>query len=226
MIAFIPKCGFQLENRSANLSQLWELTRRLLVAGSVSLCCLVSTSPARAQITSDGTLSTTVNSSNGRDFTINDGDRAGGNLFHSFGEFSVPTGGSAFFNNSATIENIISRVTGGSISSIDGLIRANGIANLFLLNPAGIIFGHNASLQIGGSFLASTADSLLFADGTEFSANPAAPPLLTINAPIGLNFRSNQPGVIANRGNLAVGQDLTLSAGNLDLEGQLQAGGI
>ncbi len=199
------------------------LKRERLVLLAFALC-LVSL-PARAQITSDGTLSTTVDSSNGRDFTINDGDRAGGNLFHSFGEFSVPTGGSAVFNNPATIENIISRVTGGSISNIDGLIRANGSANLFLLNPAGIIFGHNASLQIGGSFLGSTADSLVFADGTEFSANPAVPPLLTINAPIGLNFRSNQPGGIANAGNLAVGQDLTLSAGNLDLQGQLQAGG-
>ena len=151
-----------------------------------------------AQVTPDGTTNTTVDS-NGNDFTIQEGDRAGGNLFHSFGEFSVPTDGSAFFNNASDIVNIFSRVTGGNISNIDGLLRANGSANLFLLNPAGIIFGSNARLDIGGSFLGTTADSFLFEDG-EFSAlDPDNPPLLTINAPIGLNFRDN-PADITIRG--------------------------
>jgi filamentous hemagglutinin family protein len=95
--------------------------------------------PATAQILPDGTASTSVNSTDGRNFVIRDGDRAGNNLFHSFREFSIPTDGSAVFTNAVDIQNIFSRVTGGSVSNIDGLIQANGRANLFLLNPNGII---------------------------------------------------------------------------------------
>ena len=159
-------------------------------------CLYVSSGIAQAQVTPDGSTSTTVDA-DGNNFTINQGDRAGNNLFHSFGDFSVPTNGSAFFNNATDIANILSRVTGGNISSIDGLIRANGTANLFLINPAGIIFGNNARLEVGGSFLGSTADSILFPDG-EFSASDLNAPVLTINAPIGLGFRDN-PGDIVNR---------------------------
>ncbi len=168
----------------------------LLSLGYCTLSQGIFLKPATAQITSDGSTNTTVNA-DGNDFTIQNGDRAGSNLFHSFRDFSVPNGGSAFFNNNPDIANIFSRVTGGNISNIDGLIRANGSANLFLINPAGIIFGQGARLDIGGSFYGSSADSILFEDG-EFSATDLDnPPLLTINAPIGLNFRDN-PGDIVN----------------------------
>ncbi|MBE9169800.1 filamentous hemagglutinin N-terminal domain-containing protein, partial [Pleurocapsales cyanobacterium LEGE 06147] len=174
-----------------------QIARSLLLFGSLALCPLLDHQPTRAQIASDGTLSTTVITFDGSNFIINDGNRAGSNLFHSFSEFSVPTNGSAFFNNAFDVQNIINRVTGGSVSNIDGFILANGSANLFLLNPAGIIFGPNASLFIGGSFLGSTADSLVFPEG-EFSATDTqTPPLLSINAPIGLNFRDN-PAPIEN----------------------------
>ncbi|WP_144874336.1 filamentous hemagglutinin N-terminal domain-containing protein, partial [Hyella patelloides] len=185
-------------------------------------------SSASAQITTDGSTNTNLTPTD-TGVQIDDGDRAGGNLFHSFGEFSVPNGSEAFFNNASDIVNIFSRVTGGNISNINGLIRANGTANLFLINPAGILFGEGASLQIGGSFYGSTADSILFPDG-EFSAtNLDNPPLITINAPIGLGFRDN-PEPIVNRSfvrndagdfvglSVQPGNTLGLVGGNINFE--------
>ncbi|WNZ43682.1 S-layer family protein [Leptolyngbya boryana CZ1] len=142
-----------------------------------------------AQVIPDSTLGTTVQTLNNLDFTIDGGTRSGNNLFHSFNQFSAPTGGSALFNNATDIQTIFARVTGGSASNIDGLLKANSTANLFLLNPRGILFGANARLNIGGSFVGTTANSIHFADGTEFSTvDPISPPLLTMSAPIGLQF--------------------------------------
>ncbi|MBP5974166.1 filamentous hemagglutinin N-terminal domain-containing protein [Brasilonema sp. CT11] len=175
-------------------------TLPLCAIGSLTFLDTATAQQVTQQVTPDGTVSTTVTTPDGKNFNINDGTRRGGNLFHSFKEFSVPTGGSANFNNALDVQNIISRVTGGSVSNINGAITALGKANVFLLNPAGIIFGPNASLRIGGSFLGSTANSFLFDNNFEFSAtDPQAPPLLTINVPIGLGFRNN-PGAIEVRG--------------------------
>ncbi|MDY6781499.1 MAG: filamentous hemagglutinin N-terminal domain-containing protein [Cyanobacteriota bacterium] len=175
--------------------------------GLLLLPLIVLTPNARAQISSDGTLSTTVTTPNNQNFIINNGDRAGTNLFHSFSQFSLPTNGSAFFNNATDITNIFSRITGGNISNIDGLIKANGNANLFLLNPSGILFGPNARLDIGGSFIGTTANSVQFADGIAFSAtNPNASPILSMSVPIGLQFALN-PSPIQVQG---TGHNLTL----------------
>jgi len=143
--------------------------------------------PASSQLTSDNTTNTTVTSS-GNNFNILNGIQKGNNLFHSFKEFYIPTGGSVTFQNSSAIKNIINRVTGGNISNIDGLIKASGNANLFLINPAGIVFSENASLDIGGSFYGTTAESIKFADGVEFSATNTESPLLSINVPVGLQM--------------------------------------
>jgi len=162
-------------------------------------------SQAQAQVTSDRTLGTTVNGStslpcNGGTCTITGGTTAGTNLFHSFEQFSVPTSGEAHFDNAGSIQNIISRVTGGSVSNIDGQLQANGTANLFVINPNGIMFGNNASLEIGGSFVATTASAIKFGDGSEFSATPVqSSPLLTLTVPVGLQFGS-MPGRIIVQG--------------------------
>jgi len=174
-----------------------------------------------AQVTSDGTVNTQVNH-NGNVAEITGGATRGSNLFHSFQDFSVSNGGEAFFDNAQNIDNILSRVTGGNISNIDGAIRVNGSANLFLINPAGIVFGDGASLDLGGSFYGSSASSILFEDGNFSAADLDNPPLLTVNAPIGLGFRDN-PGNI----NLSLGSQLEISpnetlalvGGNITIDG-------
>ncbi|MBD3884737.1 S-layer family protein [Phormidium tenue FACHB-886] len=168
---------------------------------------VLAASSVQAQIVPDTTLRNASSvSQEGSASIITGGTQEGNNLFHSFREFSVPEGGAASFRQiDRETANIITRVTGSSASRINGMIEIlnsegdRSTANFFLINPHGIIFGPNASLNVGGSFLATTANSIRFADGSEFSAvQPQNAPLLTVSLPVGLQF-GNHPGSIVNR---------------------------
>jgi filamentous hemagglutinin family protein len=203
-----------------------------LVTGSILGSLLGGISPTLAQMVPDRTLgressvvTPDVLTERGLTNRIDGGAIRGSNLFHSFSEFNVKRGQQVHFADPAGIANIITRVTGVTLSNIDGTLGVLGNANLFLINPNGIVFGPNARLDIRGSFFASTSDRLAFKDGYVFSAtNPEAPPLLTISAPLGLSSWLPASGTISNAAHLAVGQDLTLVGNQLDLQGQLQAG--
>ncbi len=155
-------------------------------------------------VSSDGSLSTTVSRESALNrFTVTGGSPQGGNLFHSFGVFS-PGDSSVLFDLTGEafgleIDRIFSRVTGTSASEINGSLSILGgnSPDLFLLNPNGIIFGHNAQLNLPGSFVGTTAESIDFADGVSLTTiSPQANPLLSISIPTGLQFGSN-PGAIS-----------------------------
>ena len=161
---------------------------------------------------------------------IEGGARRGANLFHSFSEFNVESGRGAYFSNPIEVDRIFSRVTGSNPSEIFGTLGVLGNADLFLINPNGIVFGENARLDLDGSFFGSTASSVLF-EGVEFSAlNPERPPLLTVNVPVGLEFQA-EPEDVINRSiaqssegevvglEVLSGENLTFVGGNINFNG-------
>jgi filamentous hemagglutinin family protein len=217
--------------RSASkIGGLHGLARPLLWIGPAIASLTLSAAPAFAQsITLDGTVGAPA-TLNGPVYTIpqSAGKTSGSALFHSFGRFGLTTGEVANFQSGSDIRNIFGRVTGGNPSAIDGLIRTQGSpANLFLINPSGILFGPNARLDVSGSFVATTANSIKFPDGSEFSAtDPQAAPLLAMTITPGLQYGTRQ-GTVHNAGVLSVGagQTVTLLGSQVTSTGSLNAPG-
>jgi filamentous hemagglutinin family protein len=234
-------CDFMQQLFNLKLAR-WLATSGVLALGGGLFPVAFSGNSALAQITPDTTLgneNSTVTSTGAVD-SINGGATRGANLFHSFGELNVEEGRAAYFNNPAGIENILSRVTGGNPSQILGRLGVLGNANLFLINPKGIIFGRNASLDVRGSFVGTTANSVRLGETGLFSASePQTSNLLTI-APSALFFNAvNQQAIVNQSRSLSlsnpiapgglqvptdrtlalVGGDILLDRGNLTVAG-------
>ncbi len=215
----------------------------LALAASTSWCAPATAQTAPAAPTtivpdtaSDRTTGTTALQQNGTT-TIDGGTRIGTNLFHSFQAFSLGTGDIAVWlrsaNDGATIRNVVSRVTGGSPSSIDGTIASQGLPNadFFFINPAGIAFGANARVAVPNAVYFSTADSLSLADGGRFAATTPGGSTLTVAAPASFGFlgRGAAISIAGNSSGRFIGATnrLALSAGRIAISGStINAGAI
>jgi len=178
----------------------------------------------QAQIVFDGSLGA-PGSLTGSSVSIqaSRGQQVGGNLFHSFSQFNVSTGQTATFQGDSSVSNIIGRVTGGSPSSIDGTLRSSiANANLYLINPKGVLFGPNAQVDITGSLHVSTADYLSLGPSGRFAATNPGTSVLSTAAPSAFGFLASNPaGITVTSSTLAVpaGKDLSLVAGSLNING-------
>ena len=215
----------------------WNLS--LLVLG-LSLPCLLSLSLAQAPpITSSG-LNTQVSEpivvGGQTQYDITGGTRPGGgaNLFHSFGDFGVPTKHIANFLNETGLptSNILGRVTGGDMSNVFGTIQTTdfGSANLFLMNPAGFLFGPNATVNVGGMVAFTSADYLKLTDNARFNTipNAAVDALLTAMPVASFGFLGSNPGAITVRGSqfsVTDGQSISLVGGDISIESGTPEGG-
>src|SRR5215471_4151025 len=193
------------------------LIRSLILGGTLFLMSTTS----HAQITLDGSLGP-KGPLTGPAYSIDAkvGQLHGNNLFHSFGQFNVHTGESATFTGPSTVENVIGRVTGGQQSLIDGPLRSEmPKANVYLLNPNGVMFGAHAALDVPGSFHVSTADYLRMADGEKFSANLSQGSVLSSAPPAAFGFLNGNPAPISIQGSsLKVSEGKTLSVVGGDIQ--------
>jgi filamentous hemagglutinin family protein len=201
----------------------------------LTLVGILFPSAAYSQIVPDATVGTQLMLNGAK---IDGGAIRGNNLFHSFQEFNINAGQSVYFTNPINITNIFTRVTGGKPSNINGILGVDGNANLFFMNPNGVIFGNSSTLDIKGSFLATSASSINFADGTQFNVgNTQVNPMLTVTVPVGLGFGSNLGAItnlsksslsVPNGRTLAlIGGDILLDGGQLFAsEGRIELGGV
>ncbi len=192
---------------------------------AVSLGC--SGVPAIAQSIQAADGQTLVNTINNQT-NITGTQVSGKNQFHNFQTFNVNAGQTAnFIPNNATIQNILSRVSGGTPSQIQGVIQSTSGVNLFLMNPAGILFGNGASLNINGSFTATTANAIGFGNNLWFNAAGSNNFANLTGNPTQFAFTSNNPGAIVNTGNLRLptNQSLNLVGGTVINTGTLNTPG-
>ncbi|HEY9834699.1 MAG TPA: CHAT domain-containing protein [Stenomitos sp.] len=177
----------------------------------------------------DGTGSLVTPNNNPNQFDIQGGTQSGANLFHSFSQFGLDQGQIANFLSNSTIQNILTRVTGGSASYINGLIQVTGSnSNLYIMNPAGIVFGSNASLNVPASFAATTATGIGLDNNQLFSATEPNNYATLVGQPSNFTFATSQtPGAVVNMGQLSVsqGNNLSLVGGTVVSTGQLNAPG-
>lgn len=192
-------------------------------------------STAKAQITPDTTLDLdpTLGDENSQLMTNEDmtfvmiegGVMRGTNLFHSFQDFNVNNGQQVYFANPNGIESILSRVTGDQQSDISGTLGVDGPADLYFLNPNGITFGEGASLDIDGSFYATTAEAIELGEGVFSAIEPEQSTLLAVNPSVVFsNYLTNSLGEIDNQSELIAGENLTLAASQLNIQGNLLVG--
>ncbi len=169
---------------------------------AIPLATTYGIAPAQAQITPDNTLGAESSQLNLGD-KIGGGATRGSNLFHSFSQFNINNEQRVYFANPSGVLNILTRVTGRDGSNILGTLGVDGGANLFLINPNGILFGPNAKLDVKSSFVGTTANRIQFGNQGFFSAtNPEAPPLLTIN-PSALVFNQINPNASIQNNSVA-----------------------
>ncbi|MBN4004798.1 CHAT domain-containing protein [Nostoc sp. LPT] len=201
-----------------------------IAASVLVITSLVSPRLAQAQQivpATDGTNTIVTPNGNRLDITGGTTSKDGANLFHSFQQFGISPEQIANFQASPALQNILGRVTGGNASVINGLIQVTGgNPNLFLMNPAGFIFGANASLNVPGAFTVTTANGIGFGSSW-FNALGVNDYNALVGNPNGFAFSTNQPGAITNAGNLVVGsgQNLNLLGGTVINTGQLSAPG-
>ena len=207
--------------------------RRYALSGLAALLSLFSALPTVAQIQPDETLGderslVTEDAVVRGELSnlIEGGATRGGNLFHSFLEFNVDEGQRVYFTNPVGIESILGRVTGENPSNIFGLLGVDGGADLFLMNPNGIVFGEAATFDIEGSFYGTTGDAVELGNEVFSAVEPESSRLLHVSPSILLeNYLLEDSGDIESRGQLAVLGDLVLAGNGLDLQGQVAAGG-
>lgn len=199
-----------------------------LLANISSVCW---TSVSQAQVIPDKTLgtessvvTTDIQLQGAQTDLIEGGATRGANLFHSFSEFNVLPDQRVYFANPADIDSILSRVTGANPSDIFGTLGVDGSANLFLINPNGIVFGPDVSLDIEGSFYATTAESVEVGEGVFSAIAPEQSQLLAISPSVSFwNYLTERSGDVVNRGQVSVGGELVLAGNTLDLEAQVAA---